>query len=78
MKRRENSSYLLHLCPPSSAEKAESLYMYGTLARIANDEGMVVVMFDHVSPLAHFEDKECADLGDVTTPPSSEDRFDLS
>ena len=37
-------------------------YMYGTLARIANDEGVVFVMFDHVSPPAHFEDIECADL----------------
>ena len=53
-------------------------YMYGTLARIANDEGMVVVMFDHVSPLAHFEDIECVDLDGVTTPLSDEDRFELS
>ena len=29
--------------------------MSGSLARIANDEGMVFVMFDHVSPPAQFE-----------------------
>ena len=49
-------------------------YMYGTLARIANDEGMVFVTFDHVSPPAHFEDIECEDLDGVTTPISDEDR----
>ena len=53
-------------------------YMYGTLGRIANDEGMVFVMFDNVSPPAHFEDIECADLDGVTTPLSDEDRFELS
>ena len=53
-------------------------YMYGTLARIANDEGVVFVMFDHVSPLAHFEDIECEDLDGVRTPISDEDRFELS
>jgi len=52
--------------------------MYGSLARIANREGMVFVMFDHVSPPAHFEDIECVDLDGVTTPPSDEDRFELS
>jgi len=44
-------------------------YMYGTLARIANDEGMVFV---------NFEDIECEDLDGVTTPISDEDRFELS
>ena len=53
-------------------------YMYGSLARIANREGMVFVMFDHVSPPAHFEDIDCVDLDGVTTPPSDEDRFELS
>ena len=53
-------------------------YMYGSLARIANDEGMVFVMFDHVSPPAHFEDIECEDLDGVRTPISDEDRFELS
>ena len=52
--------------------------MSGSLARIANREGMVFVMFDHVSPPAHFEDIECADLDGVTTPPSDEDLFELS
>ena len=52
--------------------------MYGILARFANDEGMVFVMFDHVSPLAHFEDIEGVDLDGVTTPLSDEDRFELS
>ena len=49
-------------------------YMYGTLARIAKDEGIVFVMFADVSPLAHFEDIECEDLDGVTTPISDEDR----
>ena len=53
-------------------------FMYGILARIANDEGMVILMFDHVSPLAHFEDIECVDLDGVTTLLSDEDRFELS
>ena len=70
MKRLDNSSYPLHLCPPS--------YMYGTLARIANDKSMVFVVFDNVSPPAHFEDIACTDLDGVTTPLSDEDRFELS
>ena len=53
-------------------------YMYGTLARIANDEGAVFVMFNAKSPPPHFEDIKCADLGGVTTPRSDEDRFELS
>ena len=52
--------------------------MYGALARIANDEGTVFVMFNAKSPPPHFEDIECADLGGVTTPLSDEDRFELS
>ena len=49
-------------------------FIYVSLARIANDEGVVFVMFDHVSPPAHFEDIECEDLDGVTTPISDEDR----
>ena len=52
--------------------------MYGALARIANDEGTVFVMFNAKSPPPHFEDIACADLGGVTTPLSDEDRFELS
>ena len=32
-------------------------YMYGSLANIANDEGMVFMFFDHKSPPAHFEEQ---------------------
>ena len=53
-------------------------YMYGTLARIAYDEDIVFVKFDHVSPPAHFEHRGCCDLDGITTPPSDEDRFELS
>ena len=53
-------------------------FTYVSLARIANDEGVVFVMFDHVSPPALFEDIECVDLDGVTTPLSDEDRFELS
>ena len=49
--------------------------MYGGLATIANDEGMVLMNIDHVSPLAHIEEKACAALDDVSTPSSDEDRF---
>ena len=31
-------------------------FTYVSLARIANDEGVVFVMFDQGSPPAHFED----------------------
>ena len=51
--------------------------MYGSLARIANDEGVVFVMFDRVSPPAHFEDIECVDLDGVTTPLAHEDGCEL-
>ena len=52
--------------------------MYVSLARIANDAGVVFVMFGHASPPEHLEDIECVDLDGVTTPPSDEDRFELS
>ena len=77
MKRLDNSSNPLHLCPPSLAQ-TDARTCFGTLARIANDESMVFVMFDNVSPPAHFEDIGCADLDGVTTPLSDEDRFELS
>ena len=32
-------------------------YKYGSLAKIANDEGMVFMFFDHKSPPAHFEEQ---------------------
>ena len=32
-------------------------YMYGSLANIANDEGMVFIFFDHKSPPAHIEEQ---------------------
>ena len=51
-------------------------YMYGTLARIADDDGRVLIMFNHISPPALVEDKECADLSGISTPLSDEDRFE--
>ena len=53
-------------------------FMYVSLARIANDAGVVFVMFGHASPPEHLEDIECVDLDGVTTPLSDEDRFELS
>ena len=40
--------------------------MSGSLARIANDEGVVFVMFDHVSPPAPFETAS-ETMGEVTS-----------
>ena len=51
--------------------------MYGSLARIANDEGVVFVMFDHAFPSEHLEDIECVDLDGVTTPLAHEDGCEL-
>ena len=70
---------VLSLAPVSAFVGGDGLpYMYGTLARIANDEGAVFVMFNAKSPPPYFEDIKCADLGGVTTPRSDEDRFELS
>ena len=43
-------------------------YQYGCLANIANEEGMVFVMFGDTPLLVSFEDKGCRDLDDVDTP----------
>ena len=78
---RDEATGLLVLSPaPVSAFAGADgrSYMYGALARIANDKSMVFVMFDNVSPPAHFEDIGCTDLDGVTTPLSDEDRFELS
>ena len=53
-------------------------FTYVSWARIANDEGVVFVMFDHAFPSEHLEDIACVDLDGVTTPLSDEDRFELS
>ena len=45
-------------------------YQYGCLANIANEEGMVFVMFGDTPLLVDFEDKDCRDLDDVETPRS--------
>ena len=50
-------------------------YQCGSLARIANDEGNVVVGFGNTPPPVHFEDKACADIEGIGTPPSDEDHF---
>ena len=56
-------------------------YQYGCLANIANEEGMVFVMFGDTPLFVDFEDKECRDLDDVQTPRSGRcgrfDRFEL-
>ena len=43
-------------------------YQYGCLAEIANEEGMVFVMFGDTPLPVSFEDKGCRDLDDVDTP----------
>ena len=53
-------------------------FIYVSLARIANDEGVVFVMFDHVLPPTNFDDIDCADMDGATTPLSGEGRFELS
>ena len=45
-------------------------YQYGCLANIANEEGMVFVMFGDTPLPVDFEDKDCRDLDDVETPRS--------
>ena len=52
---RKNSSDPQDLCPPSAA-KTKTMYMYGSLANIADDEGRVFVFFDDVSPPAPFKE----------------------
>ena len=52
-------------------------YQYGCLANIANEEGMVFVMFGDTPLPVSFEDKECRDVGDVETPRSDADRLRL-
>ena len=52
-------------------------FTYVSLARIANDEGVVFVMFDHAFPPEHLEDIEYVDLDGVTTPLSHEDGCEL-
>ena len=44
---------------------------------IANEEGMVFVIFGDTPLPVDFEDKECRDLDDVETPRSDTDRFAL-
>ena len=51
--------------------KDNTMYMHGSLANIADDEGRVFVFFDDVSPPAPFQEIPCADLDHVPTPPSS-------
>ena len=52
--------------------KDNTMYMYGSLANIADDKGRVFVFFDDVSPPAPFKEIPCADLEhDVPTPHSS-------
>ena len=74
---RDETKFLVLSPRPVSAfvGKDRRPYMYGSLALIANDEGMVLMNFDHVSPPAHFEEKACAALDGVSTPSSDEDRF---
>ena len=74
---RDETKFLVLSPRPVSAfvGKDRRPYMYGSLALIANDEGMVLMNFDHVSPPAHFEEKACAALDDVSTPSSDDTRF---
>ena len=51
--------------------KDNAMYMYGSLANIADDEGRVFVFFDDVSPPAPFKEIPCANVEHVPTPPSS-------
>ena len=53
------------------------MFIFVSSARIADDEGVVFVMFDHAFPPEHLEDIECVDLDGVTTPLSHEDRCEL-
>ena len=52
-------------------------YQHGSLARIANDEGNVLVKFGDAPLLVHFEDKACADVEGIGTPPSDDEHFRL-
>ena len=55
--------------------KDDRPYHYGCLAKIANEEGTVFVMFGDTPLPVSFEEKECGDLDDVETPRSDTERF---
>ena len=55
--------------------KDDRPYQYGCLAKIANEEGTVFVMFGDTPLPVSFEEKECGDLDDVETPRSDTERF---
>ena len=54
--------------------KDDRPYQYGCLAKIANEEGTVFVMFGDTPLPVSFEEKECGDLDDVETPRSDTER----
>ena len=50
------------------AGASNSPYMYGSLARLADDNGEATVMLGHIPPPARCATKECANLDAVSTP----------
>ena len=46
------------------------------LAKIADDDGEVRVLFGHISPPAWFDTEECCSLDEVSTPRSDGSRVD--
>ena len=51
-------------------DKHNNPFMHGVLAKLADDEGNVLMFFHHVSPLAHYEEIPCANLDDEDEVPS--------
>ena len=68
---------VLFHAPVSAFAGDGDLYLGGSLASIANENGEVFVKFSHEREIARFEEAPRADLACVRTPRSDEDRFSV-